>query len=990
MRSDFSWSDDLELDIRFGYLAGKTTAPRRRHPQVVYNDDDNTALRVIREELASCDSFLFSVAFVSPRAIALLLTDLLEFEGQGRIVTSDYLAFNSPKAFAELLRLQRHGIDVRIHQAAAFHPKGYVFEYADEITAMLGSSNLTEGALVKNHEWNLRVSAAQDSDLGIQLKKLSEIQLRDSVPLSEEWVERYAASYRPPPAQSGRVPQAPAAPDVPEVSNAPASSSPLPHADAISPPAPAVLPNLMQREALRSIAEVRDRGEGRALVISATGTGKTILSALDVKAVRPRRLLFVVHREQILDRAMSEYSKVLGKPRSDFGKLSGGAKESDRPFVFSTIQTLSRPDVLNSFSPETFDYILIDEVHRAAADSYRRVLEYFEPRFLLGMTATPERTDAKNIYEMFDYNVAYEIHLQGALEADMLTPFHYFGVADFTFNDGTTTDDLTQLARLVSNERIDHVIRAIETYGQAGEQPRGLIFCSRTHEATEMSQALNERTFRGRKFRTVALTGADSVAHRESAVARLEAGELDYILTVDVFNEGVDIPSINQVVMLRQTQSAIVFVQQLGRGLRKSPEKEYLVVIDFIGNYANNYLIPIALFGDESLNKESIRKGLISAEEIGVLAGLSSVRFDRIAQARVLASITAVSLDAMSKLKEALQNMQDRVGRAPDLWDFWNFHAADPVVLATKREHFPALLRSTLKVESDLTRRQSRALELLSHEVLTAKRPHEARLLKELCTGKTVTLLQIQDLFAEAGWDDTSRTVSSVVDTFTLEHHADADRKRYAAGIVERHADTSVSLTSSFREDYEDSTEFRSAVNDIAETGLAMALSLYTLDRVFTPGKQYTRKEVCRLLGWPRKWTSTLYGYKSDAASGACPIFVTLHKSDAISASTAYEDELIDPTTMLWFTRSRRTLDSREVSDIVSGAVHTHVFVKKDDAEGSDFYYLGEGTPSEAVNTTMWDSDGKPVPVVKMNLKFDAPIQAALFDYFHPVVTSAH
>ena len=242
------------------------------------------------------------------------------------------------------------------------------------------------------------------------------------------------------------------------------------------------------------------------------------------------------------------------------------------------------------------------------------------------MTATPERMDGFNVFELFYFNVPYEIRLNHALEEDMLCPFHYYGVADVTLATGETLTDDPDLKVLISEDRVDHLIRAIEVYGQASVPPRGLIFCSRKDEARALSATLNTRTLRGTRLRTVALTGEDSIPDREAAVARLERGDLDYVLTVDVFNEGVDIPTVNQVIMLRQTQSAVVFVQQLGRGLRKASGKEYVVVLDFIGNYTNNFLIPIALFGDESLNKESLKQRMIAAEESGVLPGLASVR----------------------------------------------------------------------------------------------------------------------------------------------------------------------------------------------------------------------------------------------------------------------------------------------------------------------------------------------------------------------------
>jgi superfamily II DNA or RNA helicase len=745
----------------------------------------------------------------------------------------------------------------------------------------------------------------------------------------------------------------------------------------------------MQTEALEAIARVRDAGNTRALVISATGTGKTILSALDARSVGPQRLLFVAHREQILDRAIQEFRRVLGAPESDFGKVAGSAREFDRRYVFATVQTLSRPDVLAGLSPESFDYILIDEVHRAGATSYSRVIDHFEPAFLLGMTATPERSDGLNVFEIFDYNVPYEIRLNAALELDMLAPFHYYGVADVTFEDGHTTSHATPLSRLVAEDRVEHVLLALETYGQAGIKPRGLIFCSRNEEAASLSAQLNLSELHGRALRTVALSGADSIEHRERAVERLESGELDYLLTVDIFNEGVDIPSVNQVVMLRQTQSSIVFVQQLGRGLRKAPAKEYLVVIDFIGNYANNYMIPIALFGDDSLNKESLRKNLIAAEERGVLSGLSSVRFDRIAQERVLRSLVSARLDSLPNLKAAIDLLRNRLGRMPLLADFARFESADPVVMAnTRLGSYPALLSKVFKTESTLTDFELRTLNVLSREVLAAKRLHETVLLRALIDGSTPTRSEISEAFAGAGLPAGYDVVGAAVRTLTLEFNTASEREVY--GIeppAAQCSDGRLQISPAFIGAYRASKYFRESVDDVLQTAAAIIPERYHSDVPFTLGRQYSRRDASRLLNWSGNMAGTIFGYRVDKESRSCPIFVTHHKSGDVSASTAYEDELLDPTTMRYFSKSRRTLESADVKDILSGDIALHVFAKKDDADGVDFYYLGTARAQDPEQTSMPDGNGHPLKVVQMVLKFEQPMDGALFDYFRPAVT---
>jgi superfamily II DNA or RNA helicase/HKD family nuclease len=964
MTFDFNDLEPFGQDVGFGYLDRSVRAPRQFNPHLVLNSSSDSMLRALRQELRKATSFTFSVAFVSPRALALLKQELKEFEGVGRIVTSDYLGFNSPRAFAELLNLQNIGIDVRLHNDSAFHPKGYVFQTPEGVTAILGSSNLTEGALAQNHEWNLRVSAQRDSDLADQFSNLLDEQLFNSSPLSQGWIDDYAADYV-----------------------APARRTALPvRGTAGDDTSGDIEPNTMQIDALASIQRLRESGKTKALVVSATGTGKTILSALDVRATAPRRLLFVAHREQILDRAIKEFQRVLKQPADQFGKLAGSTRQLDRRYVFATVQTLSQEQVLSQIDQTTFDYILIDEVHRAGASSFGRIIDHFRPEFLLGMTATPERGDGTNIFELFDFNVPYEIRLNTALELQMLSPFHYYGVADFTFEDGLTTDDTTTVSRLVATERVDHVISALETYGQAGVPPRGLIFCSRKEEARALALELNKRTFRGSILRTVALTGDDSIDERELVVERLERGELDYILTVDIFNEGVDIPSVNQIVMLRQTQSSIVFVQQLGRGLRHAPGKEYLVVIDFIGNYTNNFLIPIALFGDESLNKESLRKNLIAAEEIGVISGLSSVRFDRIAQERVLRSIATTKLDRLSNLKDAIEGIRNRVGRVPLLSDFLRFESVDPVVLSTKVGNYAELLAKLKIEERALSESESRSLSVVSRELLTAKRPHELMLLQALLRRRSATPDDLGAALREQGLIANQKTIQGAIRSLTLAFNTASEQQ--SLGVPGPAAVThngEINLTAAFAESYDNSSEFKRHLDDLIETGLALIPIRYRSEMPFTPGRQYSRKDACRLLNWRSNMYSTIYGYKVDSDTQTCPIFITLHKSTEVSATTAYEDELVDTSTMLWFTRSRRTLESGEVRSIVNNTVDLHVFAKKDDAD--DFYYLGQATSADPEQTTMPSANGA-VPVVRMNLRFTAPIDAALFDYFEPTVTA--
>lgn len=967
-KSDF-WDSPLGRETEFGYLLESSLVPHTLNPELVVNNENSSVLRVLRRELKQADNFLFSVAFVTPRALSLLKQELVDFRGTGTIVTSDYLGFNTPKVFAELKALDKIGISARVHKSKAFHAKGYIFRRSDRSVAMFGSANLTESALVTNLEWNIKVSGSPQSNLSRQLQNLELEQLENSVELSPEWIEQYAARPRPKTEWQSVEPV-----------------DPLRDSDDASTPA-RFTPNSMQRDALSAIEDMRGKGARKVLVVSATGTGKTALAAFHVGIVKPERFLFIVHREQILDRAIEEFTRLLGIPTADVGKIAGGRREADKRYVFATIQSLSRREQLDQIPADLFNYVVVDESHHVGAETYRRVLDHLSPDFTIGLTATPERPDQSDVFELFDYNVAYEIRLQAALEADMLAPFHYFGVADVEFDDGTTTDDATSVANLTSRLRVEHIVRNIEIYGQAGGGVRGLIFCSRVDEARSLASQLSTFTLDGRPLRAVALSGMHSVEERLETVAALERGDIDYIVTVDIFNEGVDIPSVNQVVMLRQTKSAIVFVQQLGRGLRKAPGKQYTTVIDFIGNYANNYLIPIALFGDNSQDKESLKRKLIEAEERGVLANISSIRFDKIAQRRVLDSVAVTKLNSATLLKPALESMRSRLGRAPRLMDFAESDSTDPVVLATSYRTFPALLKRTLKIEHALTATQAQYLDFLGNEVLSAKRLAETDILTALLDGATLSVESLSQRAAEAGSELGQSLTLSALRTLTQAFLTEAERSRYGTPVVTEVEDGAYRLSDDFRRNMESDQAFSDEVQDILSTARTVIPGKYGDAQPFSVGRQYSRKDASRLLRWRSNMMGIIYGYKVDQVTKTCPIFVTYHKAEDLTASTQYEDELIDTRTMTWFTRSRRTLQSAEVAAIVSNSVAIDVFAKKDDSDGKDFFYLGRARAGQAFQTTMPDSDGQALPVVRTTLHFAEPIPQGLFDYFQPTIT---
>lgn len=959
-----SITDDLE----FGFIDREASAQHLYNPRLINNRGGTEMLRAIKDELRTAESFTFSVAFITSQAIATLKQALLDFEGTGTIITSDYLDFNDPEMFEELLLLDN--IDVRVLNSSdvGFHAKGYLFHHRVGMTAIIGSSNMTANALRRNEEWNLRFSAACKGDIVHQIKAGIDHQLQASVPLSRAWIENYAARRRT------RTVVIPGDDYIPSS----------------TPPGAVIQPNPMQSEAVEKLKLLREDGETRGLIISATGTGKTILAALAVRQAAPKRLLFLVHREQIVNKAMEEFQKVLTENTpDDFGKYVGSTKQIDRPYIFATVQSLSKPETLEKIPPDHFDYIVIDEVHRAAADSYTRVIEHFSPDFLLGLTATPERTDGGDIYKLFDYNVPYEIRLKKALDSKMLVPFHYFGVTDYE-KDGATITEFSDLQQLVAEERVDHIIDKLTSYGHA-TGAKGLMFCSRAQEAQKLSELLNTREVNGRRLRTRALTGADTSDVREATVKALEEGELDYILTIDIFNEGVDIPLVNQIVMLRATQSSIVFTQQLGRGLRKTDGKDHLRVIDFIGNYTNNFLIPIALNGGDRGDKEEIKpiiKGEAAPGE--ELAGVSTINFDAVSEARVLESLRKAKLDNIARLKKEIRELELRKGYLPKLLDFALEGTFDPVLMAAGRKNYWSLLHHTKFLDYGPTDQQIPFLNFLSKELLSGKRPHELLILRMLLQHQTTTLGDIRRMLVAERTTALVDTILSAVRVLSLDFFTAKEREGYEHIQVVSVEGEQVRLDPIFSELYTADREgetppggmsFRAAVDDIIATGLYLARHVHSWQGELIVGHRYSRKDYCWLNNWATNQYSTIYGYKVNKATGTCPIFVTYHKDDEISDSTKYGDEFIDNRTLHWFTRSKRTLASEEVAAIVNGDTEPHLFVKKDDKELKDFYYLGRVFPTGAYQDQMPDKDGTPLDVVRMNLNLESPIEASLYEY---------
>lgn len=943
------FQDTLIKSLKFGFIDNVKFQEGGYSPQILINDPESKryVLKDIQEELSKCQSFYISVAFITQSGIALIksqLSDLMDKGIKGKILISPYLDFNDPVAMQELLKLRN--VEVRLTpESLQMHAKFYLFEHDGKQVLISGSSNLTHNALKINYEWNIKLTSTHNGELIQATKKEFEKIWTKSDVLTAEKIDSYARKRK----KTIRVDQ------IREEAIAEYQVS-------------SIEPNKMQKEALRGLQAVRDSGKKKALVISATGTGKTYLSAFDVQQFEPKRMLFVVHREQILQKSLKDFQKVLQFPESEGLIYHSGADLTNKKYIFATIQTLSRDSHLNLFTEDYFDYILIDEVHKAGADSYKKVMAHFNPEFFLGMTATPERTDGQNIYELFDYNIAYEIRLQDALDNDMLCPFIYFGVKDIEI-DGHLIDEKTNISNLTSHERVKHILQKIDFYGVSGEKVKGLIFCSSKQEAHELSLKLNQY---GKACR--ALTGDDNIETRNEVVSQLEKGQLDYILTVDIFNEGIDIPSVNQVVMLRNTQSSIVFVQQLGRGLRKHDSKEYVTIIDFIGNYKNNYLIPIALFGDKSMNKDNYRREL---REPNILNGLTTINFEEVAKEQIFKSITNTNLSNKVLLKEAYMETKNRLGRIPKLSDFWKLDTLDPYIFFDSFNHYGEVIDSFDKDDSFVKISELNGfLTFLCKELSNGKRKADLYLLKILLEKEKISRSDFEKFLKEEKLEASNELLKSIENFLTYSFFVKRDQKKYgvsALAIKNNIYQLSPYFAQFLTEEYKD------FILDIIQTGLYRS-EKYSQNPL-TIGEKYSRKDAVGLLNWDKDESSTVYGYK--VKHGTCPIFVTYHKEDDITETTQYQDGFLSNKVFHWYSRSNRSFKSKEVAEIMQSndtGLTLHLFIKKEDGEGSDFYYLGpvHYVENSALETIM--PDGK-TPVVTMNFELINEVPTTLYDY---------
>ena len=720
-----------------------------------------------------------------------------------------------------------------------------------------------------------------------------------------------------------------------------------------------------------------------------------------------RRVLFLVHRGQLARQTRKSYEKVFANTVS-MGLVGAGYHEYEADYVFATVQTLNRDEHLLQYAKDAFDCIVLDEAHHVPADTYRKIMDHFTPKLWLGMTATPDKRDdnveGRNVYEIFNYQIAYEIRLQQAMEENLLCPFHYFGITDLSMiGDEEAARDFNMLT---SDERVRHIVNQADYYGYSGDKVKGLIFCSNIKETEELSAKFNQiiNPATGKNFRTVALNGSASEQERQDAFERLAMNEdessedrqpLDYIFSVEILNEGVDIVEVNQVIMLRPTQSPIVFIQQLGRGLRKASGKEYVVILDFIGNYNNNFMIPIALSGDRTYNKDNIQRYVMEGGR--VIPGASTVHFDEISRKRIFASVDNANFSDIKLIKENYNNLKNKLGRIPALRDFDDYGEMD-VIRIFDNNSLGSYYKFLVKYEKEYTIRLSedeeKVIEFVSKKLASGKRIQELQLLKRILVytrgiSKIGLFAGLENDLKSYGKVMSKDQQENIIHVMTNEFPAGSGKKTYAQCVFIEKDDSDYKPAKSFAEMLANN-DFYNILKELVDFGI----SRYKRDYSKTYGQtdlvlyqKYTYEDVCRLLNWEQNEVPlNIGGYKFDKKTKTFPVFINYDKAENISDTTRYEDHFVPGfrDRLIAISKSGRSMQSEDVQNFLKAkerGIQVELFVRKnkDDKISKEFYYLGHMTASgNAKEFTMANTEKT---AVEIEWILDVPVREDIYEY---------
>ena len=881
----------------------------------------------LRKNLDLCKGFYFSVSFIKKPGLRLLAPNIeaaLARGARGKLITSTYQNFtdiDSLTFFRDLAtrypgqfecRLDRECFHDVNGNTVGFHSKGYLFEFSNHNELLVGSSNITVYALLKNVEWDVSVIDAPEEETYDSAKKEFERLWERTLPLTQELIEEYKTKlyysierwdmdY--------------------DVANA------------------AVKPNYMQRKALKELNRIRVMGAGKALVCSAAGSGKTFLAAFDVLNFNPRRLLYIVHEGSILMKSVETFERVFGADRT-YGVYNAEYKDFDAEFVFSTNVTMANS--LELFEPHTFDYIIIDEAHHAAAETYRKILDYFEPQFLLGITATPERMAGEDVFALFDQNVPYELRLRDAIVNRLVVPFHYYGIRDELIEYGIKETKGHKFVEQFSDEKhCEFISRMIEQHRIPGQKLKALAFCRDISHAIRMSQAMEDY------YHTRYLTGKNSVGERVRAYKDLqdENADLEILFTVDILNEGVDIPGVNMVLFLRPTDSQTIFIQQLGRGLRNYEGKQYVTVLDFIGNdYKRSVQIAFALGGlaENFVVEKKLVASLVqdNFRSIGLKDYGVEIHLDELSKKEVLSFIDEVNFNTRRYLEQDYRNFKKYISAEnyPRHVDYLNNDYAPDLVKfmqskisGRKNASYYGFLKAIGEENLPAFDERQEAFVKYVSEMLPIVRPYEYLIIQKMVEGA-----------GKAALDN-------------VRHHVKVNVAHYeSAALV--HALQYMKNSGFFAVRWEDGKETISfldvtldiELDEYLRDLLEFGLGKYDAEFAELPGEEmktfhlwskYRKEQVQQLLLNNPK--DIMLGTK--IYDGVVYAYVTVIKATGTKEGLKYVDGYIDRNTFQWETVAN--VSDKELTALKNSR-RAEIFVRKVENEDGiqlPFTYIGSG-----------------------------------------------
>ena len=910
------------------------------------NTKETSFLSELINSLNTCNRFFFSVAFINYSGLQLLLdvfNDLDNKNVEGKIITSTYLNFTDVKSLEKLREFKN--IKSRIYlveKFIGFHTKGYIFEYDDYYKIIIGSSNITQSALKTNIEWNVKyISKTKDDSFSHKIIAEFNKLWNYTADINLDFINEYSRFLN-------------------EIKSYVKEERRI-YEQSIN-----ISPNQMQQKALVNLAKLRENNQNKALIIAATGTGKTFLSAFDVKEFQAERVLFLVHREVILQDALDSFELIL--PHQSKTIFQGSNKNYESNFTFAMIPSLYNNENYKLFSPDHFDYIIADEAHRAYSPTYRALLEYFKPTFLLGMTATPERTDGGNIFELFNNNIALEIRLKDALQEDLVIPFHYFGITDVTSD--MSNIDISKIdvvaEKLSIKTRVDLIIEKLEHYGFSGEKRKCLAFCASKEHAEYMAKEFNAFG-----YPSLFLTGSNSDDDRKDAIDRLEdlVDPLEFIFTIDIFNEGIDIPSVNLVLMLRPTQSPIIFTQQLGRGLRKHNEKDFLTVLDFIGNHNRSFLIPIALSGSRYYDKDTLKVQV--NKDFDDIPGCTNIYLDKIVKEQILNQLDQVNFTAMEYLKKEYQEFKKVLGgNTPTLIDYiYHENSPDPVKFILKENSYSEFVAKMEKYDLDIS------LELLKiqrsiDKQLPIKRINEFVIIRHLIKHGSINYATAKQELLKIIVD---------IDEASIEHSF-----KYLNGLIlgNNESDPFWYISGDGGENLNLNTPSilnESSLLDSLDYGILRYQEEFgkaSLDYPYLKLYSYYKMKDMGFLSNYDKSFSSIRGSGVWRNGNHYYLFVDLHKGEDIREEIDYKDKLLSRTRMQWETQNKTSQNSETGKDLCLNQkrhIHLHMFVRKAKQIGSqklDYIYIGE------VNALSYEGN-KPITI---QMEIVNPLPIAIYD----------